>query len=74
MAFTMKWARNVAEKYNTNVIVGDNSSIILEGLTTNKGGCPCVPSFARTQDNMCPCKKFREEGECCCGLFESRNQ
>lgn len=30
--------------------------------------CPC--NFENTEDNICPCKSFREGAECHCGLFK----
>ena len=36
-----------------------------------KAYCPC--SFIKSQDWVCPCKKFREQaepGECNCGRYE----
>ena len=29
--------------------------------------CPC--KINRTEDNICPCKEFRETGKCICGLY-----
>ena len=42
---------------------------IKEGLKKNGGQCPCIPKHMWTEDTKCPCKKFRENQDCCCGLF-----
>ena len=36
-------------------------------LKQNNGFCPC--KLQRIPDNKCPCKDFRETGECTCGLY-----
>jgi ferredoxin-thioredoxin reductase catalytic subunit len=36
-------------------------------ILINGGYCPC--SIIKNKDTKCPCKKFREEQECCCGLY-----
>ncbi len=36
-------------------------------LEKTNGYCPCFP--IRDEDHICPCKKYRENGECCCGLY-----
>lgn len=36
-------------------------------LKRNSGYCPCVPYI--NEDTKCPCKKFREQEECCCNLY-----
>ncbi|MDT8900926.1 ferredoxin-thioredoxin reductase catalytic domain-containing protein [Anaeroselena agilis] len=53
----------------------EHKKIVLEGLTRNekmfgKRYCPC--KLAHTDDNVCPCKEYREEGHCHCGLFEDK--
>lgn len=63
---------------NDIVLVGE----IKDALSKNKElfgerFCPCVPSPLYSSENradyICPCKKFREEGEvgetCHCGLY-----
>ena len=42
---------------------------IRKRLKENGGYCPC--RIAKTEDNKCMCKEFREqtEGECHCGLY-----
>lgn len=41
-------------------------------LKNNGGYCPCTPE--RTEDTKCPCKKFREEQICCCGLYVEKTE
>ncbi|MBP5469313.1 MAG: ferredoxin thioredoxin reductase catalytic beta chain [Candidatus Riflebacteria bacterium] len=36
-------------------------------LVATNGYCPCVPE--QNPDTICPCKKMREEGHCCCTLY-----
>ena len=36
-------------------------------IKNNSGFCPC--RLEKIPDNKCPCKDFRENGECCCGLY-----
>ena len=36
------------------------------------GYCPWVPE--RNDDTVCPCKKMREEGHCCCTLYVAKAQ
>ena len=40
---------------------------LLASLLKNGGFCPCQPTQDR--DTMCPCKNYRQKGECICGLF-----
>jgi len=37
------------------------------------GYCPCVPNSNGHDDYLCPCKKAREEQECCCNLYIKEN-
>lgn len=40
---------------------------LLNALLSSGGYCPCqVP---QSEDTMCPCKNYREENKCICGLF-----
>lgn len=40
----------------------------LLGALLNGGGfCPCQPK--KDRDTMCPCKNYRVDGKCICGLF-----
>ncbi len=43
---------------------------IREALKRNDGYCPCVAE--RSEDTKCICKKMKEEGQCCCGLYVSK--
>lgn len=36
-------------------------------IRDNGGHCPCRPE--KTPDTKCPCREFRETGECICGLY-----
>lgn len=53
----------------------DDTQVLSEvtaGLTANqrefgKPYCPCATE--QTEDTVCKCKKLREEGICCCGLY-----
>ena len=36
-------------------------------IKNNNGYCPC--RFEKNQDTKCPCKDFKETGECICGLY-----
>lgn len=36
-------------------------------IKQNNGFCPC--KLEKIPDNKCPCKDFREHGDCCCGLY-----
>lgn len=37
-------------------------------VAQNGGYCPCM--IHKTYDTLCPCKEFRDGGECVCGRFE----
>lgn len=39
-------------------------------IKENDGYCPC--QFERTEDTKCPCKNYRENGTCECGLYEPK--
>ena len=47
----------------------DIVEMIKKRLKENGGYCPC--RIAKTEENKCMCKEFREqpEGECHCGLY-----
>lgn len=36
-------------------------------IKDNNGYCPC--RLEKNADTKCPCKDFRETGDCCCGLY-----
>jgi len=40
---------------------------LLAALMNNSGYCPCQPK--KDRDTMCPCKNYRQDGKCICGLF-----
>ena len=40
---------------------------LLTSLLERGGYCPCQTT--RDRDTMCPCKNYRTEGKCICGLF-----
>ena len=42
---------------------------ILKGLVRNEGHCPCHNKYSGTSDSICPCKAYREDDCCCCGLY-----
>lgn len=53
-------------------IVNPNKKIvngILNGLKRNNGHCPCHNKYSGTDDDICPCKSYREENYCCCNLY-----
>lgn len=39
-----------------------------ELVAKNGGYCPCA--IVKDEDTLCPCKDFREDGECVCGRYE----
>lgn len=36
-------------------------------IKSNSGYCPCA--IEKSPDTKCPCKDFRENQECMCGLY-----
>jgi ferredoxin-thioredoxin reductase catalytic subunit len=44
-------------------------SAIEDRLRITDGQCPCVPAHEWSVDTICPCKKKRENNQCCCKLF-----
>ena len=42
---------------------------ILRAINRNNGHCPCANKYKGTDDDICPCKAYREEDCCCCGLY-----
>lgn len=51
----------------------DQVKMIRESLKKTGGQCPCVPSYAWTEDTKCMCKAFKEQdapGPCHCGLYK----
>lgn len=52
------------------VVINPDKEVELEvrkAISDNSGYCPCV--LIKNKDTKCPCKKFRENKECCCGLY-----
>ena len=48
---------------------------IIKGICRNDGHCPCHNKYAGTDDDICPCKAYREEDCCCCALYvKEKNQ
>lgn len=53
-----------------NLILNPNRKVveaIRTRLVVTKGYCPCVPE--QNDDTICPCRKMREDGKCCCHLY-----
>ena len=42
---------------------------ILKRCEANNGECPCHNTGTTREDRMCPCKNYRENDNCCCGLY-----
>jgi ferredoxin-thioredoxin reductase catalytic subunit len=40
---------------------------LLSALLQSGGYCPCQPK--KDRDTMCPCKNYRMDGKCICGLY-----
>lgn len=40
---------------------------LMEAIAKKGGHCPC--RIEETEDTLCPCTNYREEGRCICGLF-----
>jgi ferredoxin-thioredoxin reductase catalytic subunit len=65
-----KYAQKVGAKINKEM-----EEMVLDGLEQKKQlfgirYCPCLTVDAHSMDTVCPCKEFREENTCRCGLFE----
>jgi dUTP pyrophosphatase len=53
-----------------NIILNPDKNhvnMIRQQLKENDGYCPC--SIIQDESTKCPCKKFREQKECCCSLY-----
>lgn len=46
---------------------------ILKQIDANDGECPCVNPGKTREDRMCPCKEYRENDICHCGLYVKIN-
>lgn len=53
-------------KLNPNEKVVTN---IVKAIKRNNGHCPCDNKYKGTDDDICPCKAYREEAHCCCTLY-----
>lgn len=43
---------------------------VIKGLNRNNGKCPCYHGDEiADEDLMCPCKEYRENGNCRCNLY-----
>jgi len=42
---------------------------IMKSLDRCNGHCPCNNKYSGTDDDICPCKAYREEDICCCQLY-----
>lgn len=42
---------------------------ILKALFRNEGHYPCKNKYSGTDDDICPCRAYREEDCCCCTLY-----
>jgi ferredoxin-thioredoxin reductase catalytic subunit len=52
------------------VVLNPDKAVVADvraGVKARGGYCPCL--VEKSEDTKCPCKKFREEQECCCGLY-----
>jgi ferredoxin-thioredoxin reductase catalytic subunit len=72
--YDIDWANKTAKELGTelNTVKSENIGLLLGGLNKKEGGCPCVPTFAQTEDTKCPCKDMRDTGICHCGLFKNK--
>ena len=52
------------DMFNSNANARDQ---LLMALLERGGFCPC--QITKDRDTMCPCKNYRQNGECVCGLF-----
>lgn len=43
---------------------------IVKRINLNEGYCPCDQGDTPKEDTKCPCKKYKEEQYCCCGLYQ----
>ena len=58
-----------------------NKKLVLAGLERNTKEfgapyCPCRPKYLFETENhtdyICPCKEYREENKCICGLYPDK--
>jgi len=65
-----KLLKNEVEQMENKIITNPDVKYvqgIIKGLIAKGGHCPC--QVGKTEDNLCPCKPFREEQYCCCKLY-----
>ena len=46
---------------------GEFVKALRRAIKDNNGYCPCA--IEKSKDTKCPCKDFRECGDCQCGLY-----
>ena len=47
---------------------------ITKAVERNNGECPCSGNTGKThEDRCCPCRMYRIDGHCCCGLYVTLN-
>jgi len=42
---------------------------ISKALQRCEGHCPCQNPYKGTDDDICPCRAYREDDHCCCNLY-----
>lgn len=42
---------------------------IFKRIEKLNGHCPCDNPDKGTDDDICPCRNYRENGHCCCTLY-----
>lgn len=42
---------------------------IIKRIEKNDGECPCANPGETREDRLCPCKMYKENDKCCCGLY-----
>lgn len=47
--------------------IDDIRNKILAAIEKKGGYCPCM--IPKTPDTICPCRDYREQGKCHCGLY-----
>lgn len=49
---------------NKNIVEAINNRLFF-----TDGYCPCAPNEIGNKEYLCPCKTYKEEDYCCCGLY-----
>ena len=63
----------------TSIFDIDNQTLLIdpskaeEILQKTEGHCPCIMKSARTEDTLCQCKEYKDEGICRCGWYPNKN-